>query len=1542
MSDSASVSAAFAFASGGGVSGVPFTLYSAQPFNPSLVTVSKISMQYQQPSANNRLGSIVWRDAGAVAAMGSAAPMQGMLRCEMISDVFLGCQSEAFRSSAAASAVEDRCFSLVSRMGSLDLEAASLADAQAWLSKLSAIINESGKDIVLTAGAEQTQATAAAPAATIIPAKTATDALGPATTSSSEHWKVSVDEPAAAKQPVAATAVEEKKDSSLQNGAAAPKATAPVSHDIGAHARMVSGPGQPFLFHYLSADSKQLTRARTLLTFVSTKNQSQGSGGYFLLKTVAPSLRPTCTHACVTEPHAFHSNSADPDEHSGELCIWETRISLDVLCDVFVGSEHGLFASSPSLRGLDSSRCVSLVSDEAPHGACWDLEAPSSQEFIEWLNAFNAILQTTDQEIAVQSSTPIAVEAPAPAVATVATPAASSLDLLRAGSYFYLYSGVAANGSGVSSSSSASGSGGVHKRLILMFFNDDVSRPLFFPEQCNAITDPLATPQQQRCSLFYRFVQQVAPQSSVPLTPRPTDECISIYSISDFLLGSVSAHNPPCDDHRALACSAHFSCLLISCVCAVSLSSKQTSLLCLNPLASFAPNSACFSLMLSRLNPETSSLEPEELALECVNPAHMAAWLEGVMEVSNGGASTPPSAAPPVDVNPADKDALPLLTPQKSLPSIASYILPPGQHKPSGLIVPSTPAGVIPTEPVWTTVVPDPKSPNSERVDQSLLSIEHVVSSPRINALPPRDPVLLRLAAGLACQLWSNYASPERSDIWLFYSAVGASDSTLSNEGGKRSQGGFFFWNPLSADQLRQVQSGQKPQADSPLFKQCAHRCFNVDDVSSIYLGKLASIFAHTATASARPAALLSILTSDDLINVEFAGTAGPAERSRFLADLREVFRANLAKNLIKVEFQEDSPAATVVAASMEGQSSFEVSEWFNLQEGAYPLQLAQQPTPATAGVALPSTAVTPATTSSCTPLSPNASNQALCEFARGMEFVSWSFAPNSVAVQQVPITLFFQQTPEDHVIFFVWVPRNPGAEVDPTEVQKAKDWSRSIRHSRELAFGARKGAPWYSHLAVSAISDLHIGKNLPIFTASTQGTKLLADECVSIVASAEGAAGSVASAATLAVPVELHLVATRGITQIARIISAVTTLLELDGQPVDEVLRRVLRLGEGIPNHVLENVQALPAAALVAPPAPSAAAAATPAFDAGQVVPPQLHPLRNGSVFWLWKFASESNPSSAASAAPRAVTRQKVMLRWTPNAELGELSWTSAYLSGPGAATAAARPSATSGSMYVSSISDMFIGAEAAQFAPSCLVTSLDATGRPYGGAAPSTRVVTDDASFSIISMEPGNELHLESEVAGSPADIKTVQDWVEGLTFLLQSGGRSLTEEPASSASAQFEQPQQPAATRAAPAAEATEGRSSAAPLVAASNSPVLTAAPAPAVAPAPVAAAVAPLPALSSPATVPEVLAVVQVLQAAIKEGRLGAYTEQQLDGALAAIRDAAATQPRSLPCTQLLERLSPLDLFHAHVVYVFCVWISACLFFSSCVQLSPWMS
>lgn len=530
MSDSAAVAAAFASAGG---SGVPFTLYSAQPFNPSVVTVSRISMQYQQPSANNRLGSIVWRDAAAVAAMGAAAPLQGMLRCEMISDVFLGCQSEAFRSSAAANAVEDRCFSLVSRMGSLDLEAASIAESQAWLSKLSAIINDSGKDIVLTGG-EQPQA--ATHATISIPAKTAanTPASAASTASSSDHWKVSVDEPAA-KHAMAPVATVEKKDSPLQNGASTPKSNAapPLSQDLGAHARMVSGAGQPFLFHYLSADSKHLTRARTLLTFVSTKNQAQGSGGYFLLKTVAPSLRPTCPHCCVTEPHAFHSNSADPDEHSGELCIWEARISLDVLCDVFVGSEHGLFASCTSLRGLDSSRCVSLVSDEAPQGVCWDLEASSGQEFIEWLNAFNAILQNTDQEIAVQSSTPVAIEAQVPAAEVgPAAPPASSLDLLRSGSYFYLYSAVGSNGS--------SRAPPVHKRLILMFYNDDVSRALFFAEQCNAIMDPQATPLQQRCSLFYRFVQRVEPLSSTPLSPRPTDECISIYSISDFLLGSAS------------------------------------------------------------------------------------------------------------------------------------------------------------------------------------------------------------------------------------------------------------------------------------------------------------------------------------------------------------------------------------------------------------------------------------------------------------------------------------------------------------------------------------------------------------------------------------------------------------------------------------------------------------------------------------------------------------------------------------------------------------------------------------------------------------------------------------------------------------------------------------------------------------------------------------------------------------------------------------------------------------------------------------------
>src|SRR4051812_45772243 len=66
-------------------------------------------------------------------------------------------QSEVFRLVTGVPPVEDHCFSLVSKGASLDLEGASIEATKAWLKQLSAIINSSGKDIVLAADANQQQ-----------------------------------------------------------------------------------------------------------------------------------------------------------------------------------------------------------------------------------------------------------------------------------------------------------------------------------------------------------------------------------------------------------------------------------------------------------------------------------------------------------------------------------------------------------------------------------------------------------------------------------------------------------------------------------------------------------------------------------------------------------------------------------------------------------------------------------------------------------------------------------------------------------------------------------------------------------------------------------------------------------------------------------------------------------------------------------------------------------------------------------------------------------------------------------------------------------------------------------------------------------------------------------------------------------------------------------------------------------------------------------------------------------------------------------------
>lgn len=1362
---------------------------------------------------------------------------RGVLPVHLISDVFLGMQSAGFHAAMTAKntgtnagaplpppapADEDSCFTLVSSRGlSLDLEGASPEDTQQWLRRLSAIINDSGKDIVLAAETDQSQSPSPSPTHTQMQTMTMTP-VGAATTpketapapahAAETHWKVSAPQPASqADFKDAATVVAEAEAEAKAKAGVAAAAAA-------AQSLMLSG--CPFLFHYLSQARGELCHAQTTLSFVAAQpgrdsdggsGGGGGGGGSLVLRADSPCPAPSVPYR-VLSPAA-----TDPSR----ACVWESRIALEGLSDVYVGSTHGLFASEPALAasaGRDSSRCVSLVSDSAPRSFQWDLEAPSGAAFVDWLNAFNAVLQGLDQEVAVAVAEGEGEGEGGDAGAGAdgerlgqTTPLRSdakpvALDSLRRGAYFYLYESSAppAGAGPVAAADAAAHAGATSKKLILMFYNDDPARPLHPTEQlllagagngAGAGSDP----SQARTSLFYRYVARAespSAQAAAAVSPLATDSCVPVASVSDFLLG------------------------------------RATPLMCHSALASLACNDRCFSLVLGAADRPADAGRAHELGLECVEADQMAAWLEGIMEVSNqasggngsgdgdGGAELADPSIATTATATAASTPHPQPQPQPQFQA----------HKPAPLQLPDTPAGAsITTMPfsssASTAAVATPAAPSPFTTVPAATAAADSKPSPRPEALGATDPSVQLLQHGCFVHAWEDYEAPRRARVFLFWAHAAAPTAvaTAAAPATGQSAGGALYWNYAPEEEAGEVGGATTealvataasagaplPAADSPLWTKSPHRRLTLEAVQSIYLGTVAAIFQRAATAAAtatgaaapapRPSCVLSLLADDDLLNAEWAD--GRA-RAQWFDALRAVVRASLGRNLIRVE----------LGAEDENEAG---AEWYNVQEGVFPLQLAA--TAAQTAQAQAQMQQQPGTVASDQsqpqPQSPNQSqSHALEQLARGMDFESWSFvpaaaagsgagtgaAPQAMAVQRRPITLFFQQTPEDSVVFFVWVERPaqpPAAAASGAELRQARAWARSIRHSRELAqgSGSSSGAPSFPHLAVSAISDLHIGKNLPIFTAplssaSAPSRALLADECVSIVASAEGAAGSVASAATAGTPaVELHLVATRGIAQVASVISAVTALLELDGVRLAQPLWDVLRAEE--------HMAALPVAAPVAVAAAAAPVAAAPASVSAAPVAaaappapvevPQLVPLRKGGVFWLWKFASEAGAASPTpTPAQRHVSRRQVLLRWLPNDELGELHWSTLGGSGSGADAGEA------GAMGVSSITDFLIGAEAAPFAPGCLVASRDP--RTGLSGAPVPRHASDESCFSILSCLPGApplELHLETETP----DVAVVNAWVHGLSVLLQSGGRSLTEEPAASALQQSPTPPQ-----------------------------------------------------------------------------------------------------------------------------------------------------
>lgn len=1384
--------------------------------------------------------------------------------------------------------LEDCCFTLSSSDGrQLDLEGESIEATQGWLKQLSTIINTSGKDIVLAGSEDQTGAEQNQAGGTAQP-----------------DWTVRVDSDAPDQTKPTSVQLEDNTTKSTTSFDVASVSTAPASvvpspssvtslpSFPSAHDLLVGGVGFPFTLHYIGLDNGLLTRTRVLMSFTSHE------GGTFILKTIEPSLRPTNAHGCLTEPHTFQPTSYEFDHQSGDLCIWDGKILLGGLSDVYLGVTKGLFGSSSNLSTIDPSRCVTLVVDIPQPTLMWDLEANSTQEFVEWLTAFNAILQATDQEVAVESnkhpSSDLAANndnvAPSPTTnapvfvpsTTTPTPVAPksevdhvtpsqptisrSMESMRRGGYFYLYTKDADAAAGVADGRDVvPSSTSVSKKLIFLFYNDSPTRPLHFAEE-----QLLVEQQQQqqvipdsslvRSSLFYRYVADVgSPSSPSPasssLLPLHTDECISIFHVTDFLLG------------------------------------KQTPLMCHAPLTTFVGNNRCFSLVLQRYSFVHGRIETFELGFECIESLEqMSIWLEGIMEVSNrvnGMETDGMEGEGNMHTNVPVTPSLPTLPNNPNKPNVSSS---------------STTTTTTTTPTPTPSLLPNSRSnscqppvPTQSASLDPLLSIEHVVSSPRTCQLASNDPSILVLSRGTIFQSWEDYTQPTRRKIILFYvhhdrqqQQQAEKDNTTGvvTVDDDDKEVGRFYWNYLPDNVADFTRPSTSTDDDLTRVKNKL-RSFTLASLQSVYHGRISSIFrrrrsSSSAAASAVPCGapatpsshLFSFLTDDDLLNLE--GSSRQAVET-FLNGIKYILLHTCAKNLIRVPEEANSPDEEEDDTPTDPDN--DVRAWFNVQEAVFPVNLAS------------SNSLVPPPVAGMPSLTPPSAEDALTAFARGQCFSSWTLQPSKLSSPSSPapdvrvtrITLFFQQTLDDAALFFVWV--NTGAEddggeggVDSEELRKAKSWSRTIRTASELSSSHTTHFP-YSYLLVSHISDLHIGKNLPIFTTTSKSVQLLPDECVSIVATE--------------VEKELHLVATRGIAQIATTISAVTTLLEHDGTRVNQTLWNILRDGQqqqtdegnvepkrlefgNAPTIVVPTPIAVPVGAGLAP-----AGAGTGAVSC--LDDPLLATLKDGSTFWLWCYddaaTSDIGKVVTVSDSCRNVVRRSVCVRWLPSigGDLGQLTWTIDGVN----STLPTLTSLPHTSMSVSHISDIYVGAEATVFLPTNLIRTL----QPDDGTLSTPTIrngVADDKCFSILSLN--GELHLEN------SDSCIINQWVDGLSRLLQYGGRSLTEEPAIGSNNNLDMTPTIATNT---TLDTTQIRNNTTIDVNSVNhaEPIAVAPTVPATV-----VDVTPLPVMPTVPAMSDILALTRALTRAIDENKLNLYNENEIERALAAIRDAAATQTR----------------------------------------------